>query len=173
MKPSLMPSILALSLLSAVAVAHEHPVAPAAPAQWEAIKSLVGDWKGSGVMDGQKVDAKTSFRLTSGGSAIVETMAGGTPHEMTNVYHLVDGKVTMTHYCAMGNAPQMKMTKADAKSMSFEAVRANGIDPAKTPHMHALTYQFADKDHFSASWTAANMGKEKQEPGVFNYERVP
>lgn len=139
--------------------------------EFEKIKSMVGAWKGSTDMGGMK-ETTTSFRLSAADSVIVETMDAGTPHEMTNVYHDVDGKLMMTHYCAMGNAPQMAVAKSDDKSLSLEAVKANGIDPKTAPHMHALAYRWADKDHLTATWTSANMGKEHEAPAVFTYARV-
>ena len=162
----------AVVAVSAIAHAHEHAPKPAPSKEFEMLKGLVGTWKGSADMDGKKEDTTTSFRLTSGGSAIVETMGAGTPHEMTNVYHDVNGKLMMTHYCAMGNAPEMKVAKSDDKSISLEAIRANGIDPKTTPHMHRLVYEWTDKDHMAATWTSANMGKEHETPAVFSYARA-
>ena len=72
----------------------------------------------------------------------------------------------------MGNAPLLKTTKSDAKSVTMEAVAANGIDLKTTPHMHAVTFTMPDKDHLTASWRASNMGAEDEKPSVFSYERV-
>lgn len=146
--------------------------AKASSKEFEKVKQLAGTWKGTAEMEGKKMDTTTVFKLTSGGSAIVETMEPGGEYEMVNVYHDVDGKLMMTHYCAMGNAPALKVTKSDAKSMTLEGIKANGIDPKKTPHMHSLVYTFADNDHLTATWTAANMGKEHDAPSTFVYTRV-
>lgn len=174
MKTLLLLTVLASSAAAAPAEKHEHAKAAPSPAsrQFEMIASLAGDWQGAGEKGGKPQPVKTSFRVTSGGTAVVETMDAGTPHEMTNVYHLVGGKLTMTHYCAMGNAPQMKVVKAGAKSLTFEAVAGNGIDPKTTPHMHGLSYEMADTDHLSATWTTANMGPEHSGPVVLAYTRV-
>ena len=52
------------------------------------------------------------FKLTGGGSAVQETIFPGAAHEMVSVYH-ADGKdVVMTHYCALGNQPKMKLDPA-------------------------------------------------------------
>jgi hypothetical protein len=166
-------TLLVLAVLSVAAVsvrAHEH--AAKASKELEMMKGLAGDWKGVVEMDGKKVEATTSFRVTAGGSAVVETMGAGTPEEMTNVYHDVNGKLFMTHYCAMGNAPQMKVVKESGKSLAFESVKANGIDPKTTPHMRGVAYDMPDKDHLSATWSSANMGPEHHAPPTFNYERV-
>lgn len=140
--------------------------------EFQRVKTFVGDWKGEAEMTGKMETVTTSFRLTSGGSAIVETMGEGTEHEMVNVYHDVGGKLVMTHYCAMGNAPQMMLTSSDDKSMKLAAVKANGIDPKTSPHMHSLEYSMPDADHLEATWTSANMGKEHDKPMTFRYARV-
>jgi hypothetical protein len=166
-------------VLAAAASAQEAPKEHAgmhaqkpASKELEMIKVLVGDWKGTGQMEGKPTPVTTSFRMTAGGSAVVETMDAGTPHEMTNVYHDVDGKMRMTHYCAIGNAPEMKVSKSSGDSIALESIKANGIDPKATPHMHALAYAMGDKDHLKATWTSANMGKEHEAPAVFEYTRV-
>ncbi len=170
----LLSAVLTLSPLAQAGEHKEHAMhaSQAASKEFETLKTFAGDWKGEGEMEGKKMPVTTSFRVTSGGSAVVETMGAGTENEMTNVYHVVDGRLMMTHYCAFGNAPQMKLTKAGEKWLGFETVKANGIDPKKTPHMHALVYEMPDKDHLTGTWTSANMGKEHEAPGVFNYSRV-
>ncbi len=135
------------------------------------IKRLKGEWKGTGDMGGKKSPSTTSFRVTSGGSAIIETMDGGTPHEMVNVYNVVDGKLMMTHYCAMGNAPLMKVMKADGKSLTLEAVNGNGVNVKKDTHMHGLVLSMTDDDHLTATWSSKGTGKDGQK-AVFEYERV-
>lgn len=162
----------AVVVLSSFAYSMDHSTMEAPSKEFEMVKGFVGNWKGTADMEGKAVETTTSFRLTAGGSAIVETMDSGTPHEMTNVYHDVDGKLMMTHYCMMGNAPEMQVAKSDGKSLALEAIRGNGIDPKTTPHMHGLVYTMPDKDHLSASWTSSNMGKEHEAPAVFKYVRV-
>ena len=170
MKRSLLLS--AFVVLSTLSYAGE-PMKMQTPSKdFELVKGLVGDWKGTADMEGKTVPTTTSFHLTAAGSAVVETMDAGTPHEMTNVYHDVNGKLMLTHYCAMGNAPEMKVEKADDHSIAFKTIKANGIDPKTTPHMHSLAYSLADKDHLTATWTSMNMGKEHEAPAVFKYARV-
>ena len=63
----------------------------------------------------------------------------GTDHEMVSVYH-ADGKdVVMTHYCAFGNQPKMKLDPA-SKDNELKFVFAGGtnLDPAKDTHMGAF-----------------------------------
>src|SRR5260221_1755566 len=73
------------------------------------IKKLVGTWVA--VDDkGQPTDNVISvFKLTAAGSAVQETIHPGQAHEMVSLYHM-DGKdLVLTHYCALGNQPKMKL----------------------------------------------------------------
>lgn len=78
----------------------------------------------------------------------------------------------VTHYCAFGNAPLMTLIKSGERSLVFRAVKANGIDPKKTPHMHSLQYSIPDADRFETTWTSKNMGQEHDAPATFRYTRV-
>lgn len=86
------------------------------------IKTLVGTWEGSSDM-GMKGEAKKiniQYKLTSNNSAIVETLFPGTPHEMVSVYHDIKGKLSMKHYCAMGNQPLMELSSSDDNIISLD-----------------------------------------------------
>jgi len=129
---------------------------------YERMKQLVGVWEGTSNMgkEGQKI--RVEYRLTAGGSAIVETLFPGTDEEMISVYYDDNkGRLSMTHYCMLQNRPHMKLQKAGADSLDFGLVTRSGIDPSKDAHMHALTISFADKDHIVENWTYFEDGKEK------------
>ena len=129
--------------------------------EYERMKQLVGVWEGTSNMgkEGQKV--KVEYRLTAGGSALVETLFPGTSEEMISVYYDSKGRLSMTHYCMLQNRPSMKVQKAGADTLDFMFTRGSGIDPKKDAHMHALTISFADKDHIVENWTYFESGKEK------------
>jgi hypothetical protein len=137
----------------------------------ERVKQLVGTWKGPSDMDGKKGETKVIYHLTSGGSAVVETLDPGTPHEMITVFHDEGGKLAMTHYCAMGNQPHMKLVAADDKSLSLELAKGGSIDPAKDAHMHALTMTFDGNDRLTEKWTSLAQGKESSH-AVFTLARA-
>jgi hypothetical protein len=129
--------------------------------EYERMKQLVGAWEGTSNMgkEGQRV--RVEYRLTAGGSAIVETLFPGTPEEMISVYHDKKGKLSMTHYCMLQNQPHMKVRKAGADALDFVFAKGSGINPKKDAHMHALTISFVDKDHIVQNWTYFEDGKEK------------
>ena len=50
------------------------------------------------------------YRVAANGSVVVERNFPDTPKEMISVYHDRGGKLSMTHYCALANQPQMSLT---------------------------------------------------------------
>lgn len=138
---------------------------------FERMKALVGVWEGTAKMPKEGEKVKVEYRLSSGGSAVVETLFPGTPHEMISVYHDNKGQLTMIHYCALRNQPRMKLEKADARNLYFMFVDGSNIDPMKDAHMRSLTISFVDKDHIIQKWTLFTEGKET-ETSVFELSRV-
>jgi hypothetical protein len=128
--------------------------------EYERMRQLVGVWEGTSNMgkEGQRV--KVEYRLTAGGSAIVETLFPGTPEEMISVYHDNQGKLSMTHYCMLQNQPNMRLLNASAGRLDFIFAEGNGINPKKDSHMHALTISFVDQDHVIQNWTLFESGRE-------------
>jgi hypothetical protein len=137
--------------------------------EFERIKELVGVWEGTSNKDGEKVTVK--YKLTSGGSAIVEELFPDTPHEMVSVYYDKGGILSMTHYCMLRNRPHMELTKADANGRNFVLAAGSDINTGKDAHMHTLNIIFIDKDHITQEWTMFENGKEKQ-VAIFKLSRV-
>jgi len=128
--------------------------------EFEKMKSLVGNWTGKCKMGCLKdQDLLVNYKLTAGGTAVLETIAPGTPKEMTTVYHLENGKLVMNHYCTMGNCPKMTLKKSSDNELSFEMRGKDGISSVKEPHMHALDIIWKDANHISASWVMYTDGK--------------
>jgi hypothetical protein len=123
---------------------------------FERMKSLVGEWSADSPLMGKM---KTEFRLIAGGSVIEERFGEDTPMEMLSVYHDVNGKLMMKHYCALRNQPQMQLTKSTPKSLTFDFVPTPGLDAAKEKHMHGATYTFIDSNHFQMEGVAWENGK--------------
>lgn len=121
------------------------------------IKKLAGDWTIEG-MDGVAV----RYRVTSGGSAVVETMFPDTDKEMVTIY-TIDGKdLRLTHYCMLNNQPSMHSGKLEKGVLKFVCDGKPGNTAAHDDqHMHGLTMTFVDDDHFRQEWTMFAAGKEK------------
>ncbi|HEV7764692.1 MAG TPA: hypothetical protein VGQ76_06815 [Thermoanaerobaculia bacterium] len=118
--------MLMLILFGANAYAHDHPK-PATNVAFEKLKSLAGTWSAN-VMSVDGAKATVEYRVTAGGSALMETMFVGEPHEMVNVY-TVDGDALMaTHYCSAQNQPVLKLNaeKSSADRLVFDLVKVTG-----------------------------------------------
>jgi hypothetical protein len=153
--------------------AGESPTLPySGSKEFERMKGLVGVWEGTSNMPQEGAKVRVEYRLSSGGSAIVETLFPGTAEEMISVYHDNKGQLTMTHYCALRNQPRMKLQTADGQSLHFAFVDGANMDPMKDAHMHSLSISFVDKDHMIQKWTMFADGKEKG-MSVFELARVP
>ena len=125
-------------------------------AAFERMKSLVGKWSAESPEMGKM---NTEFRLIAGDSVIEERFAEGTPMEMLSVYHDVNGKLTMTHYCMLRNQPRMKLLKSTADSLTFDLAPTSGLNVQKDMHMHGATYTFMDADHFKLEGVSWKDGK--------------
>jgi hypothetical protein len=129
--------------------------------EFEHMKNLAGAWEGTTGMSKEEQKVRVEYRLTGAGSAIVETILPNTAHEMVTVYYDDDGKLTMTHYCALRNQPRMAIKSAGEKELVFDFIGGSNIDPKKDAHMHALTIIFEDNNHIAEKWTLFEEGSEK------------
>ena len=130
----------------------------------ERMKTLAGTWKGTGDMGQGPVEMVVSYRLLAGGSVVEERVFEGTPHEMVTMFYDKAGKLSLTHYCVLGNQPAMALKASDAKSLTFDFdASCCTIDPKKESHMHAMTLRFDDADTITASCKAFMEGKEMAE----------
>ena len=132
----------------------------AAASPLDAIKALAGEWTGKASHGDEKFDATVSYRVTSGGSAVVETLFAGTPHEMITMYHMNGNDLLLTHYCAAQNQPRMRAAKSEnAKKLEFKFLDGTNMDPAKDMHMHEASIELVDADHIKSEWVTFVQGK--------------
>jgi len=162
---------LSLVALAGRAAAGDRP-APPDPKPLAPLKKLVGTWQGNMQMGGKTVPVTITYAATAGGSAIVEHLFPGTPHEMLSVYTVEGDGVAMTHYCSLGNHPKMTLKKSDPHSLSFEATGGEGLHSPSEMHMHAMTVSWTDGDHIRETWTSFDQGRPKDEK-VFDLTRKP
>ncbi len=141
--------------------------------QFLSLGRLVGTWEGKKKdHDGNLQDVIVKYRLTAGGSALVEELFPGTAEEMISVYHDDGDSVLMTHYCGFGNQPRMRSTKDSKKDkVSFKFVDGGNMNSPADPHMGALTISFLGKDKIAHEWSMFKDGKVgRKEP--FELTRV-
>ncbi len=129
-------------------------------AEFERMKTLVGKWTGKADMGKGPEDFKVEYRLIALGSVLEERTGAGTPQEMVTMYYDKGGKLAMTHYCILGNRPEMALKASDAKSLTFDLdASCCTIDTKKESHMHGITIRFDSPDTISTSCQAVIEGK--------------
>lgn len=159
MKPIVI-SLIALALSASVhAAPPKPPVGPDSAAAFEMLKSLAGEWRGNVGKPGNP--GGIDYRVTAGGSVVMETLFPGTDHEMISMYFLNRGELMLTHYCAAGNQPEMlydrKHSGSDELAFKFDGGR--GFSMRDDLHIHNGAIKLHDARHIEAEWTSWNQGK--------------
>src|SRR5262249_18390257 len=99
-----------------------------------------------------------SYKVTAGGSAVLETLFGGTPHEMLTTYYLDGDDLALTHYCMLHNRPHMCAERqANQDKLIFKC--KEGAKIGSEDHMHQVTFTFIDANHFKTEWVMYKGGK--------------
>ena len=95
---------------------------------FEKLSTLVGEWRGE-TPAGRLVGV--NYRLSAGGSVLVETWDLGPERESLTVYHLAGDALMATHFCPHGNQPRLKMTRAAGRRFDFTFYDATGVLPGQ------------------------------------------
>jgi hypothetical protein len=130
-------------------------------------KALAGDWvpkDGGGNM-------VINYKVTSGGTTVVETIGPGSPMEMITVITADGDGLALTHYCMANNQPQMRAAAQTGKNIAFKFVRATNIKSDKDMIMHDVTYIFEDKDTLKTEWINFDKGKESGKVVFFHVRK--
>jgi hypothetical protein len=139
--------------------------------EFERIKSLAGEWKGTARGHGadQATPTAASIRVVSAGSAVMLVTDSGTPHEMVTMFHRADGALLAAHYCAAQNQPRMKARATkDPNKLTFEFV--DGTNLREHPgRMQRLVLTMAEGGRHQQEWTFRDGAKTNTM--VFDMER--
>ena len=151
---------LVLAVLSAfTGAALAGPATPAAAAKssspaFERFKALAGEWVAA--EDGEmfkKGDLVARYAVTAAGTALVETVFPGSPHEMVTVYHADGPDLVLTHYCMEGNQPRMRARNASGSRFDFQFEPGGNIDPRRDRHMNSASLEILGDDEIRTVWT--------------------
>jgi hypothetical protein len=156
---TVLPFVIVLGLVIHPALGQEKTphAKPANYAGLDKFKDLAGEWAGKENKGGKEV--RVRYQVTAGGSAVVETLFPGSEHEMVTVIHPDGDDLLLTHYCMLGNQPQMRASKTDGNKVDFKFVRATNLKSDKDAHMHAVTYTFIDRDTLQSEWVHYSGGQ--------------
>jgi hypothetical protein len=127
---------------------------------FDRLKKLEGEWKTTGT-DAHKHIEKVLYKVTAAGTTLMETMHCGAKYEMVTMYHLDGKNLLLTHYCAAGNQPRLKLdlkgSKPDVYSFVFDG--GTNLDPAKDMHIHAMRIKFLEDGKIESEWEGYMDGK--------------
>src|SRR5262249_28293559 len=101
----------------------------------------------------------TTFKLVSGGTALMEQMGY---EDMVNMYYPDGSTLMMTHYCGGNNQPRMRASglSDDGRTLDFKFVDVTNQANAADDIMRSVKITFQDADHFSQEWLSGKDGKE-------------
>jgi hypothetical protein len=155
---------------------HKMPETPPdlSSAELNRIKALAGRWTSTTSMFGKKDEQVfTEYKVSAGGSAVVETIFPGTPYEMVSVYFDDDnGKLAMTHYCMMRNRPHFTLVESNKNKITLDVTSVEGLKSKDDPSMGAITLNFEDSDHFTTTCSSRGKSDGNHEPMTMRYTRV-
>jgi hypothetical protein len=128
-------TLAALLVLASSAACARVPPAPAPAATttgpgvaaWERLKhALPGSWSMPSSKGGTFV---VSYKLISGGTVLVEEWGAGTPNETETVFHPDHAELLLTHYCAQGNQPRLRVAAITGDAVVFRFVDVTNRGP--------------------------------------------
>lgn len=137
-----------------------------AAAAFEQLKGMAGTWVGTAEGEGEAEGknhadsgVKMVFEVSAAGTVVKETMMPGTEHEMINMYHMDGEDLVLTHYCAGGNQPTMKLDRSHHGALKFDFTGGTNLDPAVDGHIHAARLTFHEGGTVESQWTPYAGGK--------------
>ena len=140
--------------------------------QLDQVKRLAGEWTGKMKHGEHEMDATATYRITSGGTAVIETLGPGSEHEMVTMYNQDGDDLVLTHYCMLGNQPRMKADKSGGTNkLAFKFAGAGNLKSDLDMHMHDMTLEIVDDDHIKTTWTLYKDGKPS-EKATFDLKRT-
>jgi len=135
-------------------------------AAFEKIKSLQGSWAGKA---GGR-DVQVSYRVTSGGSAVMSEIRG--EEDMISMFHLDGERLLMTHYCGAGNQPRMVGTVSpDGKTITFNFLDGTNLLSSQPGHMERMVLTMLDANHHTEEWSFLAQDGKMHQHEVFDLQR--
>lgn len=152
--------VTAASLLlgSAAILSSQEMPKPKTNAGFEQLKSLAGEWEG---VNAEGKSAHMEYQVVSNGSAMMERLHPAAESEMMTMYSPDGDRVAVTHYCNVGNQPQMRTDAltGPTQKFTFNFVRATNLESTAAGHMGKLVVTVPDRNHLIQEWSFIENGK--------------
>lgn len=145
------------------------PAASAVDAQrgWPRFSAgLVGSWS---LTSESGRELEVVYRLTSRGSALLETWAPGTAGETLTVYHPDGDALLLTHYCGQGNQATLRAVEMSEGRVLFRRIAVTNYDEEQSA-LYELTLYLSREGQLERTevYTAADG---EQETTVLRFTR--
>ena len=140
-------------------------------AEFNALHALAGTWLG---VDQRGNEVQVDFRLTAGGSVLVETWTFANDRESLTLYHMDGERMIATHYCPIGNQPRLQLKrKLNDGTLEFEFMDATNLPDMLQAHEHAFDMQVLDADIFVRNETYLSDGESSSNGIRFTRQEGP
>ena len=87
------------------------------------------------------------------------------------MYHDLGGKLSMTHYCMLGNQPQMVLKSAAAGRIELESSAQTKSSLAGQMYMNSLVIEQPAPDHLIETWTAVDAAGKPMDSTVMDLKK--
>jgi hypothetical protein len=150
-----------------LAEGEHHAPAPVQDPRFEFLKGLAGTWIGPAVEEGGPPNT-VEFRVTAGGHAVEEREFLGTPMEMVTLYHMEGRDLVGTHYCMIGNRPQVKAAKqvVDGALAFACAGKPGGAASHDEEHVHGWTMRLDREGRLHYGGEMMKSGEVSETPSM-------
>ncbi|MGH8105558.1 MAG: hypothetical protein ACREO1_07445 [Arenimonas sp.] len=153
---------------------------PAWPAEdptmlvFKQLSGLVGGWAGKSPSGREN---KVNYRLTAGGTVLVETWSLSSGRESMTMYHIDGETLIATHYCPQGNQPRLVLMPDDEK-LSFAFHDGTNLHIPGKAHQYSFWLKIIDGEHFQRNEIYVENNVVIDKPPVedpqetFSYTRI-
>jgi hypothetical protein len=132
------------------------------------LKGMAGTWHATPEATGGEAAAEAEtapegtfeFEVSAAGTVVMETMAPGTEHEMINMYFQDGDDLVVTHYCAGGNQPTMRLDReaSTAERMIFDFTGGTNI-PEDGHYIHDIEIAIHGAGKVESIWKSWSSGE--------------
>ena len=122
---------------------------------------MVGTWY---LADVDEAGAPTAvYRVVANETAVEERLFPGPAKEMLTTYFIDAGRLTLTHFCGLGNQPTMAAVDGPDDEINFEFIGITDLTAPTSQHMHEHTLDFfEDPDRADSASILWNDGAEAE-----------
>lgn len=111
-----------------------------------------------------------TYATSAAENCVIEKLFAGQTKEMTTVYFLDKGQLSMHHYCSLGNQPSMVAVPAEGDEIVFQLLAVGNMSDPNDLHISSHSLKFTGEDMLTALW-GATKEQTAASSSVFNVER--